>query len=72
MRQLGTPLIFAGIILILLGIFFSMGGTLSWLGRLPGDMRITRPGFNFYFPITTSIFLSIIISLVLYFIRHFR
>ena len=72
MRQLGTPLIFAGIILILLGIFFSMGGTLSWLGRLPGDMRITRPGFNFYFPITTSIFLSIIISLVLYLIRHFR
>ncbi len=72
MRQLGTPLIIAGIIVILLGIFLSMGGSLSWLGRLPGDMRITRPGFNFYFPITTSIFLSIIVSLVLYFIRHFR
>jgi hypothetical protein len=72
MRQLGTPLIFVGIIVILLGIFFSMGGSLSWLGRLPGDISITRPGFNFYFPITTSIFLSIIVSLALYLIRHFR
>jgi hypothetical protein len=72
MRQLGNPLVFAGIILILLGIFFSMGGSLSWLGRLPGDIRITRTGFNFYFPITTSILISIIISLVLYLIRYFR
>jgi hypothetical protein len=72
MRELGVPLIFAGIIAILLGIFFSMGGSLSWLGRLPGDIRITRPSFNFYFPVTTSIFISIIVSLALYLIRHFR
>jgi hypothetical protein len=72
MRQLGTPLIFAGIIAILLGIYFSMGGSLTWLGRLPGDIRITRPGFNLYFPITTSIFISTIVSLALYLIRHFR
>jgi hypothetical protein len=72
MRQLGSPLIIVGIIVIFLGIFFSMGGSLSWLGRLPGDIRITRPGFNFYFPITTSIFISIMFSLVLYLIRYFR
>ena len=72
MRQLGVPLIFAGIIVILLGIYFSMGGSLSWLGKLLGDIRITRPGFNFYFPITTSLFISIIISMALYLIRHFR
>lgn len=72
MRQFGTPLIFAGIIAILLGIFFSMGGGLSWLGKLPGDIRITRPGFNLYLPITTSIFISIIVTLALYLIRHFR
>ncbi|MGD0821320.1 MAG: DUF2905 domain-containing protein [Desulfomonilia bacterium] len=72
MRQFANPLIFAGIILVLLGIFFSMGGSLSWLGRLPGDIRITRPGFNFYFPVTTSILISIAISLVLYLIRYFR
>ena len=72
MRQFANPLICAGIILVLLGIFFSMGGSLSWLGRLPGDIRITRPGFNFYFPVTTSILISITISLVLYVIRYFR
>jgi hypothetical protein len=72
MRQFANPLIFAGIILVLLGIFFSMGGSLSWLGRLPGDIRITRPGFNFYFPVTTSILISIAISLVLYLFRYFR
>jgi len=72
MRQFANQLIFAGIILVLLGIFFSMGGSLSWLGRLPGDIRITRPGFNFYFPVTTSILISIAISLVLYLIRYFR
>jgi hypothetical protein len=72
MRQFANPLISAGIILILLGIFFSMGGSLSWLGRLPGDIRITRPGFNFYFPVTTSILISIAISLVSYLIRYFR
>jgi hypothetical protein len=72
MRQFGIPLILAGIIMILLGIFFNMGGSLSWLGRLPGDIRITRPGFNLYLPITTSIFISIMVSLVLYLVRHFR
>ncbi|MGD0210635.1 MAG: DUF2905 domain-containing protein [Desulfomonilia bacterium] len=72
MRQFANPLIYAGIILVLLGIFFSMGGSLSWLGRLPGDIRITRPGFNFYFPVTTSILISIAISLVLYLFRYFR
>jgi hypothetical protein len=72
MRQIGNPLIFAGIVLIILGIYFSMGGTLSWLGRLPGDIRISRPGFNLYFPITTSIIISIIVSLVLFLIRQFR
>lgn len=72
MRHLGTPLIFAGIILVVLGIYFTMGGSLSWLGKLPGDIRVNRPGFNFYFPITTSILISIIGSLILYLIRHIR
>lgn len=72
MRNLGNPFILAGIILIVLGIFFSMGGSLSWLGRLPGDLRIERPGLSFFFPITTSILVSIVVSLVLYLIRMFR
>ncbi|HVN71506.1 MAG TPA: DUF2905 domain-containing protein [Desulfomonilia bacterium] len=49
-----------------------MGGGFSWIGRLPGDIKITRPGFSLYLPITTSILISVIISLVLYLIRYFR
>jgi len=72
MRGLGNPLILAGIVLIVLGVYFSIGGSLSWLGRLPGDIRIERPGLSFFFPVTTSVLLSIVISLVIYIIRMFR
>jgi membrane protein implicated in regulation of membrane protease activity len=72
MRQLGNVLIVAGVILLVLGIFMTAGGNLSWLGKLPGDIRITRPGFSFYFPITTSVILSIVISLMLALFRIFR
>lgn len=72
MRNLGNPFILTGIILLVLGIFFSMGGSLSWLGRLPGDIRIERPGLSLFFPITTSILVSIVVSLVMYLIRISR
>jgi hypothetical protein len=72
MRQLGSILIVSGVILLVLGILLNPGGNLSWLDKLPGDIRITKPGFSFYFPITTSIILSIVISLVLYLFRIFR
>lgn len=72
MRNLGNPFILTGIILLVLGIFFSMGGSLSWLGRLPGDIRIERPGLSLFFPITTSILVSIVVSLAMYLIRISR
>ncbi|HPI92599.1 MAG TPA: DUF2905 domain-containing protein [Deltaproteobacteria bacterium] len=72
MRYLGSPFIAAGIVLLALGIFFTLGGSLSWLGRLPGDLRIERTGFTFFFPLTTSILVSIVITLVMYLIRLFR
>lgn len=65
-------LIILGIIIFLLGLIFMLGGNIPWLGNLPGDIRITRPGSRFYFPITTSIILSIIISLILYLLKVFR
>lgn len=71
MRQLGGILILAGIIFLVLGILMA-GGGLPWLGRLPGDIRITKQGFGFFFPLTTSIILSIVISLVVYLFRISR
>lgn len=72
MRDLGHLFILAGVILVALGIVFSLGGGLSWLGRLPGDIRIERPGFSFFFPVTTSILVSVVISLVIYLVRMLR
>lgn len=70
MNLLGRSLILFGIILIAIGILFSFGGKISWLGRLPGDIYVEKKNFTFFFPITTSILISIIISLVMLLIRR--
>jgi len=67
-NYIGKSLILLGIILIVIGFFFMAGGKISWLGRLPGDIIINKKNFTFYFPITTSIIISIIISSLLFFI----
>jgi membrane protein implicated in regulation of membrane protease activity len=67
----GRFLIVAGLILVVLGALFSVGA-LHWLGRLPGDIRVERPGMKLFIPITTSILLSVLISLALYLVSKFR
>jgi H+/Cl- antiporter ClcA len=70
MPQLGKILITIGIILVIAGlILYFAGGRLSWLGRLPGDIRIERENFKFYFPITTMVILSLLLTLILWIIR---
>ncbi|RME75700.1 MAG: DUF2905 domain-containing protein [Chloroflexi bacterium] len=66
MVALGKIIVVLGVILVLVGLLLWFGGDkLSWFGRLPGDIRVERPGFRFYAPITTMILLSIVLSLVL-------
>ncbi|HYA27463.1 MAG TPA: DUF2905 domain-containing protein [Acidobacteriota bacterium] len=48
----------------------SFADKLPWLGHLPGDISIQRDRFSFYFPLTTCIIISVVISLVLYFLRR--
>ncbi len=70
MSQLGKILIITGIILIIAGlIIYFAGGKLGWIGHLPGDIRIERENTKFYFPITTMIIFSALISLILWIIR---
>lgn len=70
MQQTGRILIIAGIILIIAGlIVYFAGNKLNWLGHLPGDIRIEKENVRFYFPITTMILVSVILSLILYLIR---
>jgi hypothetical protein len=57
-------LIILGLIVLLIGLSWPWLGRIP-LGRLPGDIVISRPGFKFYFPITTSIIISIIIAVIM-------
>ena len=69
MTGLGKSVIFAGILITLLGIIITIAGKIPWLGRLPGDIYIKRDNFTFYFPLATSILISIIISLFFWLFR---
>ncbi len=63
---MGLMLVVVGAVLMLLGKWPSTESGWGWLGRLPGDIFIKRDKVTFYFPITTSILLSILASLILY------
>jgi hypothetical protein len=65
----GRWLILLGIALVVLGIAWPWLAKLG-LGRLPGDLRIEREGFSFYFPLTTSLIVSIVVSLLLWLFRR--
>ncbi len=67
----GKILILFGILLIILGIIFSFSGKIPYLGKLPGDIFVKKENFTFYFPLTTCILISIILSLIFYLISKF-
>jgi hypothetical protein len=69
----GKIFIGVGMAIALLGVLFllvdrvpSLGHLASWLGRLPGDISVKRDNFNLYFPLATSIVLSVLLSLLFY------
>jgi hypothetical protein len=68
----GKLLILLGLFIMLIGIIILFGGKIPFLGKLPGDINISRENFHFYFPLTTSIILSLLISLVIYIINRFK
>jgi hypothetical protein len=65
---MGRWLMIVGVLLVLLGLAWPLITKLG-LGRLPGNIRIERDGFSFYFPITTAIVISIVLSLLLWLFR---
>ena len=60
---LGKMLILLGVFIILVGLFLLIGEKIPWVGRLPGDIIIRRKNFTFYFPVFTSIVISIVLTL---------
>ena len=62
-------LITIGIVLVVLGLAWPLLAKLG-LGSLPGDIKLERKGFTFYFPITTSVLISLVITLILWIFRR--
>ena len=69
MPGLGKSLIIIGLIIVLIGVLLTLAGKVPWLGRLPGDIFIRRGNFTFYFPLATSILVSIILTLLMWLFR---
>jgi hypothetical protein len=70
MKNIGLIIMAGGIILIIVGLTLNLG-IIPW-GRLPGDIRIARPGLHVYFPLATCVLISLAASLVVLILRFFR
>jgi membrane protein implicated in regulation of membrane protease activity len=66
MDSLGKMLMLFGAVLFVLGGLLLLGGRLPFLGRLPGDLVIRRESWSLYFPLTTSILVSVLLTLLLW------
>jgi hypothetical protein len=68
-RSTGTLVIVVGLAVVVLGVLI-WSGALSWFGRLPGDVRVERDGLRIYFPLTSMILVSIVLSLLSFLVRR--
>jgi len=66
LQQLGRFLVITGIVIAAVGGLLLLSGRVPWIGRLPGDIMIQRRNFTFYFPLATSILLSLVITFILW------
>jgi hypothetical protein len=71
--QIGKLLILSGLLMTVVGLLFVFQDRLpffNYFGRLPGDIHVEREGFQFYFPLATSILISLLLSLILAFLNR--
>ena len=67
---MGRFLILLGVVLIVVGLVVQLSGRIHWLGRLPGDFVIKRENFSFYFPLASSLLLSVVLSVLFWLFRR--
>jgi hypothetical protein len=73
MTELGKFLIAAGVVLLVLGVVLIVGGRANLpLGRLPGDIVYRGKNTTFYFPLATSVLVSVVLSIVIYVVGRWR
>jgi magnesium-transporting ATPase (P-type) len=71
MNSIGKYIIIIGIIIVVIGvILFFFGDKFHWFGRLPGDIRVEKENFRFYFPLTTMIIISIVLTVLINIIKR--
>lgn len=71
-HETGKWIIVAGVLVVIAGIIvYFFHDRLNWIGRLPGDIRIERENFRFYFPITTMIIFSILLTVIIQVVKRF-
>lgn len=68
--MIGKSLIIIGIVIVVAGLFITYGPRIPYFGKLPGDIYYKKDDFVFYFPLATSIVISVILSLVIYLISR--
>jgi hypothetical protein len=69
-QQTGKYIILTGVIVVIIGLLvYFFHNKLNWVGRLPGDIRVEKENFRFYFPITTMILLTILLTIVINILR---
>ena len=64
MNDLGKSLVVMGLVVALVGVVLMLAGRVPWLGRLPGDIYVQRGNWSFYFPLMTSIVVSVVLTLL--------
>jgi hypothetical protein len=69
MPELGRSLMLLGGLLLVVGALLTFGSRIPWLGRLPGDIIVERRNVSFYFPLMTSIIVSVILSILMMLFR---
>lgn len=71
-QHIGKYIMIAGVAIFILGlIWYFFGNKLHWIGRLPGDIRIEKENFRFYFPITTMILASVLVTIIIRLLKRF-
>ncbi len=71
-KEMGVLFIVIGVIFLIVGVIIYYFKGIPFLGKLPGDFSFKKGNFSFYFPLASSIIISIILSLILYLISRFR
>ena len=70
LSSLGKVFIIIGVVIAGIGIILVLTPKVPWLGKLPGDILIKKDNFRFYFPVTTCIIISIILTLLFYLFKR--